>query len=63
LWIQRHSSHWSQRDYITYLVGRERERKRAMTGNKDEGPADAVASGGAKFVLEPKEVVSTVKIA
>jgi hypothetical protein len=29
-----------------------------MTGNKDDGPADAVASGGAKFVLEPKEVVS-----
>jgi hypothetical protein len=47
------------RDYITYLVGR--EKKRAMTGIKDEGPAEPVASGGVKFVLEPKEVVSTVK--
>ena len=33
-----------------------------MTDNEDEGSADAVPSGGAKFVLEPKEVVSiTVK--
>jgi hypothetical protein len=32
-----------------------------MIGDNDEGPADAaVAGGGAKFVLEPKEVVSTV---
>jgi hypothetical protein len=36
------------------------ERKTAMTGNTDEGPMDAVASG-AKFVLEPKEVVSAVQ--
>jgi hypothetical protein len=38
-----------------------RESKSAMSGSNDDGPADAVASG-AKFVLEPKEVVSQVPV-
>jgi hypothetical protein len=44
-------------DERDYLVAR--ERNSVMTDNNDDGPVEGAANG-VKFVLEPKEVVSTV---